>query len=142
MPRLASRLPTASLPPSERALTNALGPTRPAWDALIEAMQTAHPPITLAWKPVKREFGCCCRLVHKKRTLLYLIPEFGQFEVNLVLGARATHLALRCDLPAAIRQAVLDAPSYIEGRLIRFPVSSARTVPVILRLVAAKLTPP
>jgi hypothetical protein len=80
-------------------------------------------------------------LQHKKRTLLYLIPQKRKILVAIVLGARAYGLAKTSVLPAVIKTLLVEAKPYAEGRGIRFPVSSARDIPAIARLVEIKVAP-
>jgi hypothetical protein len=80
-------------------------------------------------------------LQHKKRTLLYLIPQKRKVLVAIVLGARAFGQAKASALPAAIKTLLIEAKPYAEGRGIRFPVSSARDIPAIAKLVEIKIAP-
>jgi hypothetical protein len=87
------------------------------------------------------EFGRMGLLQYKKRTLLYIIPQKRKILVAIVLGARAYGLARASALPAAIKTLLAEARPYAEGRGIRFPVSSARDIPAIARLVEIKVAP-
>lgn len=134
-------MPTAITPPKQKELTKALGPLAALWPDIITTVEGVAAPITLEWKPTKTEFGRFARLQHKKRTLLYLIPEAGELRVAIVLGERAYGLAMATDLPDAINKLFAEAKPYVEGRGIRFPVRSAKDLPVIRKLVQIKITP-
>jgi hypothetical protein len=127
--------------PSPAELATALGPTVAAWRRLIEDLEFDYSGLEQVWKPTKLEFGRVCLLKQKARTLLYLIPRRGDFEVSVVLGERAVVLALAGDLPASTKQLIAEARQYAEGRGIRFAVSSTLQIETIRRLVAFKLTP-
>ncbi|HWA27384.1 MAG TPA: DUF3788 family protein [Lacunisphaera sp.] len=129
-------------PPRSQTLTLALGRSRIAWDAVIAAMHEQHAPLDVVWQPsAQLSFGSYCRLLRRKRTLLYLLPKGRRFEVVVGLGQRAAVLALKADLPPAIHRLIATAKVYPEGRFVRFDVTARTSVPAILRLVALKVAP-
>jgi len=127
--------------PSERELASELGAARAAWDGIVAALTERFGTMDVEWKPSKLAFGRMCLLKLKKRTLLYLMPDGGKFQVAIVLGERAVGLALAARLPARIKKLIREAHPYVEGRGIRFPVASTRDVPMIAQLVEIKITP-
>ncbi|HLP09289.1 MAG TPA: DUF3788 family protein [Opitutaceae bacterium] len=133
--------PATTQAPSADALAAALGPTASAWRLLVEDLEFDFPGLKQEWKPTKLEFGRVCLLKHKARTLVYLIPRQGDFEASVVLGPRAVILALAGDLPASTKRLIEEAKPYVEGRSIRFPVSSLAQVDLVRRLVACKVAP-
>ena len=56
---------------------------------IIGEIERRFTPLEQLWKPSKLAFGRMCLLQHRKRTLLYLIPEQDQFLVAVVLGGAA-----------------------------------------------------
>ena len=133
--------PRSSKSPSPAALAAALGDSAPLWRQLIDELTSDFPGLRQEWKPSKLEFGSLCLLKLKDRTLLYLIPRSGDFEVSVVLGERAVTLALASDLPADTKRQLSEARQYAEGRGIRFPVTTAGDVATARRLVAFKVAP-
>lgn len=127
--------------PTATELTAALGKTRPAWDDLVARLSDDFPGLREEWKPVKIPFGRVCLLKDKDRTLLYLLPGVDSFEVSIVLGERAVALALAGDLSKPTRKIVEEALVYVEGRSVRLPVSSAKQIDDIRKLVASKVAP-
>ena len=127
--------------PTNSELADILGPALALWTDIIRAVEAKIAPLELAWKPSKMEFGRMGLLQHKKRTLLYLIPQKRKVLVAIVLGARAYRLSGASVLPPAIKKLLAEAKPYAEGRGIRFPVSSARDIPVIAKLVEIKVAP-
>jgi hypothetical protein len=127
--------------PTNKELAEFLGPAAALWTDIIRAVEAVIAPMELAWKPSKMEFGRMALLQHKKRTLLYLMPQKRKILVAIVLGARAYGQATASALPAAIKTLLAEAKPYAEGRGIRFPVSSARDIPAITKLVEIKIAP-
>jgi hypothetical protein len=82
-----------------------------------------------------------CLLRRKQRTLLYLTPDADRVWVAVVLGERAYRLVATSSLPAAIRKLCDEARPYVEGRGIRFPVSSPGEIPTITELTRIKTAP-
>ena len=136
---MKSLTPAKSASPA--ALAAALGDTATIWRQLVAELTSDFPGLREEWKPSKLEFGSLCLLKLKERTLLYLIPRRGDFEVSIVLGERAVTLALAGDLLADLQRQLSEARPYAEGRGIRFPVTTATRIAPIRKLVAYKTAP-
>ncbi|MFT3782728.1 MAG: DUF3788 family protein [Nibricoccus sp.] len=127
--------------PSMEQLHEKLGPVLPVWSYIVSALQNRYAPLETSWKPAKIGLGWLCRLIQKKRTLLYLIPDTNSLLVAVVLGERAAALALESGLPERIKTMIREARPYAEGRGIRFPVTKLSEVDAVLELVRLKTTP-
>lgn len=117
---MSTKAPT----PSQTALNAVLGDAAAAWTQIIYDVGAMFSPLDLLWKPSKSGFGQMCLLQHKQRTLLYLTPDEGRIWIAMVLGERAYRLAMASDIPVALKEMLSDAKPYVEGRGIRFAVSS------------------
>ncbi len=131
-------MPTANDAPTEEELKKCLGPAHEFWGLVLQTTEQHLAPINPVWKPAKIPFGRFCRLQHKERTLLNLLPSPGKLEVSVILGERAAGLALESPLPAAIKKLIREARPYAEGRGIRFEVTQAADAPIIAQLLACK----
>jgi hypothetical protein len=120
---------------------SALGRAYPMWAGIVRVVGELASPLDVAWRPSKIAFGHVCLLRHKKRTLLYLLPEEARVTVAIVLGERAYGLAMASTLSAAVKKSLSEARPYAEGRGIRVPVKTARDLATIRKLVAIKMTP-
>ncbi len=120
---------------------SALGRAYPIWAGIVQTVEGLASPLDIEWKPSKIAFGHVCLLRHKKRTLLYLLPEEASVTVAIVLGERAYGLAMVSALPSAIKTLMTEARPYAEGRGIRVPVRTVRDLAKIRKLVAIKMTP-
>jgi hypothetical protein len=125
-------------PPSQPELGAVLGPAYPLWIGIIRVVEESGAPLDCVWKPSKLGFGRMCLLQHKKRTLLYLIPEKEKIQIAIIFGERAYRLASTSTLPATIKKMFREAKPYAEGRGIRFAVSSSDDFPTIAKLIEIK----
>ncbi len=119
----------------------ALGRAYATWAGIVRVVEELASPLDIVWKPSKIAFGHVCLLRHKKRTLLYLLPEKASVTVAIVLGERAYALAMASTLSAAVKTSLTEARPYAEGRGIRVRVRAARDLATIRKLVAIKITP-
>ena len=131
----------AVIPPTDVELAAELGKAWPVWTKVIAAVEKKFAPLERVWLPAKSiPFGKYCRLIRKKRTLLYLLPAEGEARVAVVLGERAFELAMASSLPDCIKKMLTESKVYPEGRFIRFSVTSG-DVSTVVKLVEMKTTP-
>ncbi len=131
----------AKLTTQDGRLAEALGKSLTLWTELVERIAARHGPVERVWKPTKLEFGAVCLLKRKERTIIYLIPAAGGFEVSIVLGNRAATLALESDLRSETKKLISAARVYVEGRGVRFNVRAADDIVAALKLVECKMAP-
>lgn len=125
--------------PTNEDLTEALGRSKKLWDALIEHVEREFEPVTLQWNHSGTKYGWSVRLIRKKRTILYLIPQAKHFLTAFVLGKKATDVVRESDLPADIMEAIEEAPVYAEGRGFRLPTKTKRELEAMKKLAAIKM---
>ena len=78
-------------------------------------------------------------MILKKRTIVWLSPLTGSFEVLFIFGAKAISASQQCTLPKHIVQALGVAPKYPEGTGLRLKVKTPRMIKSLRKLVALKL---
>ena len=125
--------------PDPEELARWLGPTRPLWDDLVHHVETAYEPVTRVWRFSGKTGRWFLRLIRKKRTILYLLPQEGFFLTAFVFGERATAAVLACELPESVRTALNEARAYAEGRGLRLETRRGPDLAVIKKLVAIKM---
>lgn len=132
----AAAFPDPEQPPDDAALLAALGPAAPAIATVLADLRLAEPAVTADWQFSPRAGWYQLQMV-KKRRLLYLVPQKGDFRVSLILGRKAT--AGMKDGPFAKQTAKLlkTARHYPEGIAFSF---NRRTLDpdVLTALLAAK----
>ena len=134
-----SALDDRSKTPDARELAEVLGRSSGLWDALMADLDAQYDPLSETWSYSGAKYGWSLGLKHKKRTVLYLIPQHGYFLVAFVLGAKAIAAAHQSDLPAAVLEAIDSAKQYPEGRGVRLEVRYKKDLATVERLAAIKM---
>jgi Protein of unknown function (DUF3788) len=117
-----SFFPDKSTPPSDETLRATLAGTAGMWKELIARLAEHFPPVDVVWGFTSKKIGWSARINHGKRTIVYLLPADGWFQVSLALGEKAAAAARASELRDAILPLIEAAPKYAEGRGIRFEI--------------------
>ncbi|MGI5860754.1 MAG: DUF3788 family protein [Myxococcales bacterium] len=83
-----SALADKTLAPSDADLASILGRVECLWSELLGRLQAAYAPCTGAWKHYGKQARWTLQLKQKKRTLLYLVPQRGDFVAVIGLATR------------------------------------------------------
>ena len=70
--------------PSNADLEKALGRAKPLWDQLVAELASEHDVTTREWKSYAAKSGWSLRLMRGKRTIVWLVPYAGGFQVTTV----------------------------------------------------------
>ena len=133
----AAAFPDAKQRPSAAELHTALGAAAAPLETVLAAFHRANPAVTIAWQYSGRS-GWYQILLLKKRRLVYLVPQRGDFRAMMILGGKAlTHLQAG---PQARQTARLlkTVKRYPEGTAFTFTRMSLDPV-VLAAFLAAKL---
>lgn len=125
--------------PSGADLERALGRSKPVWDRLIADLASEHDVAVQEWKSYSVKTGWALRLMRGKRTIVWLAPCEGSFQVAFILGDSALAAARQARLPARVRRLLEQAPRYPEGTGVRLQVKAARDIPLLKTLAAITL---
>jgi hypothetical protein len=71
-------------------------------------------------------WGWSLRLKQKKRTVLYMTPCKGYFQVGFALGEKAVTSAHSSTLPDAVLAIIDGAKKYAEGRAVRIEIRNKK----------------
>jgi hypothetical protein len=134
-----SALDDRSKTPASRELAEAHGRSSSLWDTLTADLHAQYDPLTEKWSFSGAKYGWSLGLKHKRRTVLYLIPQCGHFLAAFVLGGKAIAAAHRSDLPAAVVKAIDGARQYPEGRGVRLDVRTKKDLVAVEQLAAIKM---
>lgn len=124
--------------PADADVGAALGPAKAAWDEFLDDLAREKIADTRIWKSHSPKWGWSLRVLKKKRTIVWLSPGRGGFNVLFILGDKAVAAARAAKLPRAVVSALDAAPKYPEGTGLRLIAKSPRDVPALLRLAAIK----
>ena len=125
--------------PTAVEIVAALGSSATCWNLLIDWLAEKHDVTTLEWKSYSPKYGWSVRLKLKKRTIVYLSPCGGCFQVGFILGDRAMEAVRESTLPKAVAAIVQQSPRYPEGTGVRLVVREMKDLPAIRKLVEIKL---
>jgi hypothetical protein len=125
--------------PSEPDLEKALGRAKPLWDQLVADLASEHDVTTREWKSYSPKHGWSLRLMRGKRTIVWLVPYAGVFQVLFIFGEKALTAIRQAALPARVRRMLDQAPKYPEGTGLRFEITTAKDIAVVKTLAAIKL---
>jgi hypothetical protein len=125
--------------PDDSQVKDVLGKTFPYWTAIKKYFEDKRIDIQEEWKFYSQKSGWSARLIHKKRTILYLVPCEGYFMAAFVLGDKAVAAAEQSTLSESILDMLRSARKYVEGRGIRFEVRRQEDVESAKKLIDIKM---
>ena len=126
--------------PTEAQLKTALGETHDYWQTLANITLSLHPKAITQWHYSGEKFGWSFRISDTKRVLIYLLPRDQFFKVAFVFGQKATDAVLKSDIADSIKNELLAAKPYAEGRGIRIPVTNESQINDIKQLITIKIS--
>ena len=133
-----SALDDKSAIPNDEMVAAVLGDTSAIWAELQSYVKEEFPNITGEWKHYGKRAGWTCKLISKKRNLLFFVPQNGCFRVRIVLGEKAVACAETADLPDEIKTAIEAATPYAEGRSIDIDITRCEQLEPVKTLLKIK----
>jgi hypothetical protein len=125
--------------PTDPELATALGNAKSVWDQLLAELEQDFGLKVREWKCYSPKTGWSMRVKRKERTIVWLGPHEGSFQVVYILGDKAMQAARATKFPARIVKAIAEAPKYMEGSGVRLTMKTPRDVPAVKRLAAIKI---
>jgi hypothetical protein len=135
---LASAFGAKGRAPNDEELLAALRGAYGAWQRLLSLLDSRIGDLVSVWGHAGKRYGWSLRVRKRKRVLVYLTPQAGQFLVSLALGEKAVAAARAARLPVAMLRVIEASPRYAEGRGVRFAIRSERQLDALARLVEIK----
>jgi hypothetical protein len=127
---------TDETPPSASDVAVLLGKAHAHFQVL-----TSRTGVACEWRRYSKTAPWVVKVVEGDRTLFYIAPKPGHFEVTVVLGERAVAAALAGRVAKKLHSSIREARAYVEGRPVRVLVRSQADVRAVEQLVAVKLKP-
>lgn len=126
--------------PDEKMLSYDLGETKAYLDTIAGFIASEYGNFKPEWKFYNQNTGWILKMLTKKRNVLFVVPCEGFFRIAFTFGDKAANLILSSELPDTIKQLLLDARKYAEGRTIVIDVKSESDMENILKMIRIKLT--
>ena len=120
--------------PNEEALSVTLKDTQVLWDKILEISDGKG-----EWKFYGKAAGWTFQVKKGKRTLFYMIPKDGWFQMTFVYGERAVEAAPAHELPKNILDDLLQAKAYVEGRSVAIEITSNEDMDVVKKMLQLKM---
>jgi hypothetical protein len=117
-----------------------LGPTRLAWESLVEHVSAAY-RVQSDFRFYGKSYGWAQRIRRCGKALLSLYPRRGGFTVQIVLPESGVQAALLRNLGPSASRAIAAANVYTEGRWLFVDVESAGDVEDVKTLLDLKVRP-
>jgi len=125
--------------PTDLDLIENLGTTYALWHQIQEFILDQYPKGLKEWNYPGKKYGYSYRIKDKKRVILYFLPRKNYFELAFVFGQKSTDLIMESDISLEIKNELIKARKYAEGRGIRIEVKNDLNITDIKKLVEIKL---
>lgn len=126
--------------PSDIELKSALGKTYAIWRLILEYVNSKNSLYINEWNYPGVKYGWSFRIKDKKRAIIYLLPRKDYFKAAFVFGQKATEEIKNSNVSQGIKEELLKAKVYAEGRGIRIDVKGKEIVDDIKQLADIKLS--
>ena len=123
--------------PNDKDLAKKLGET--LWNQIIDIVYLQYPSGKEDWNFPGKNYGWSFRIKDKKRAILYFLPREGYFKVAFVFGQKALNSILETSISDTIKNDLLAAKKYAEGRGVNIDVKNDSVISDIKKLIAIKL---
>ena len=125
--------------PDEAMVASALRTAYPISEELRSHVEGSYPSITAEWKHYGKSAGWSCKLLSKKRNLLFFVPLENSFRLRIVLGDKAVAcLEAVPVIPEDVKEAFRAAKPYSEGRSIDIDITQIAQLETIKKLLEVK----
>lgn len=125
--------------PTIEDLDGKIGKTYSLWMQIREFVYQKYPNGVEDWNYPGKKYGWSFRIKDKKRAILYFLPRENYFKVAFVFGQKALDQILETTISESIKNDLLSAKKYAEGRGVSIDVKNDSVIPDIQKLVETKL---
>ena len=125
--------------PTIEDLEGKIGKTYSLWMHIREFVYQKYPNGVEDWNYPGKKYGWSFRIKDKKRAILYFLPRENYFKVAFVFGQKALDQILETTISESIKNDLLSAKKYAEGRGVSIDVKNDSVIPDIQKIVEIKL---
>jgi hypothetical protein len=125
--------------PTNQILADKLGNTFPYWQEIRQYTTGLVGDTKEEWKFYGRKYGWQLKTLLKKRNLFFLIPYDFYFKIVLIFGDKAVAEIERSTISNDIKNDIINAKKYMEGRGIGIDVRDGEFIEDIKQLIKVKV---
>jgi len=120
--------------PNKEALSVTLKDNQVLWDEILELSGGKG-----VWKFYGKAAGWTFQVKKGKRTLFYMMPKDGWFQMTFVYGERAVEAAQLFELPEKVLNDLKHATVYVEGRSVGIEITSNEDIDIVEKMLHLKM---
>jgi len=124
--------------PSAEVLKDALGKSYAAYETLITAITDENVGLDPQWTYYKDGGAWLCKIVHKKKTVIWLSVWADHFEVVLYFNKKTAPGVYELDIPQAIKDNFAEAEKGKSFKPMVFKVREEINLSILLKVVEYK----
>ena len=125
--------------PDEKLLEATLGAAFSHYMEICEYIQQHFGELTPEWKYYGKKNGWLLKLMQDKRNVLFINPQHGYFSTTFTFGKHAQVAIAESTVGGTIKEEVLNANQYAEGKVLQLVIRSASDMENVLKLIKIKL---
>jgi len=121
--------------PDELMLAVALGENKLYWDEILRHISEVYTVVSSEWKHYGIAWGWSFVIKSKSKTLCYLIPADGHFNVAIIFNEKGRAIAAESELSEQVKQAVEASKDNPKNIPYDYPVMGKDDVEIAKRLI-------
>ena len=125
--------------PDDRQLSQKIGSNFKHLKTIKNHIIKKYGTITEEWKFYGQKYGWQLKHLLKKRNLFFIIPYLSYFRIVFIFGDRAVEKIEKSDISGDLKEAVLNARKYAEGRGLSIDVKDGTSIEDIKKLIEIKI---
>lgn len=126
--------------PNEKSLNEKLGKNFKYWKEIKDYVNDNFGKATDEWKFYGKNYGWQLKTLLKKRNLFFLIPSSPGFKIVFIFGDKAVEAIKKSNISDELKETVIKAKKYAEGRGLPVEVKNKKYLPYIKKLIEIKIT--
>ncbi|MFC1725293.1 DUF3788 family protein [candidate division KSB1 bacterium] len=128
-----------NLKPDDKTLAEKLGTSYNFRIEIKDHVKEQYDHTTEEWKFYGKKYGWQLKTFLKKRNLFFLIPYLSYFKIVFIFGDKAVGVIENSDISEDLKNVVINAKKYAEGRGLPIDVKDGTYISDIKKLIDIKI---
>ena len=125
--------------PDDHLLAEKLGARFKYWVEIKKHIKEEYGSTTEEWKFYGKKYGWQLKTLLKKRNLFFLIPGESYYKIVFIFGDKAVKEIEKSDISDKMKNDVISAKKYAEGRGLSIEVKNRKCISDIKTLINIKI---